>query len=106
MQFRVGSISNYIDNWNKITNNNIILDIVEGCHIEFDAEPIQPDTCILMGEINKLLQKEVVIRTSACADQFLSTISTRPKQDNTVRLILNLKKLNTFVSFHHFKMET
>ena len=77
----------------KITNDNIILDIVEGCQIEFDAEPIQPSfsghrifsqkkTCILMGEVNKLLQKGVIIRTSACDDQFLSTIFTRPKKDN------------------------
>ena len=31
---------------------------------------------------------------------------TRPKKDGSHRLILNLKKLNEYVTYHHFKMES
>ena len=30
----------------------------------------------------------------------------RPKKDNTHRMTLNLKSLNKFVAYHHFKMDT
>ena len=32
--------------------------------------------------------------------------STVPKPDGGIRLILNLKELNTYVKYFHFKMET
>ena len=38
--------------------------------------------------------------------QFISPIFCVPKKDNKVHHILNLKKLNSFVVYHHFKMET
>ena len=38
--------------------------------------------------------------------EFLSTVFLRPKKDGTHRLILNLKNLNKFVTYHHFKMES
>ena len=37
---------------------------------------------------------------------FNSTIFTRPKKEGQLRLILNLKKLNKSVEYHHFKIET
>ena len=38
--------------------------------------------------------------------QFISPIFCVPKKDGKIRLILNLKQLNSFVAYHHFKMET
>ena len=73
-----------------------ILDIVEGCHIEFETEPMQccypghimysekkqKKTDVIKLEIDKLLQKGVITRTSGCAGQFLSTVFTHPKKNN------------------------
>lgn len=39
-------------------------------------------------------------------DQFLSSIFVRPKKSGEYRVILNLKKLNEYVVYHHFKMDT
>lgn len=39
-------------------------------------------------------------------DQILSPIFLRPKKNGEFRLILNLKRINTFIPYKHFKMET
>ncbi|CAG2195281.1 unnamed protein product [Mytilus edulis] len=39
-------------------------------------------------------------------DQFLSPIFLRPKKNGEYRMILNLKKLNEYIEYHHFKMDT
>ena len=36
-----GNITNFIETWRTITSDSIILDMVKGCHLEFDAEPVQ-----------------------------------------------------------------
>ena len=38
--------------------------------------------------------------------EFISTIFVRPKADGSFRLILNLKRLNEHIVYHHFKMES
>jgi hypothetical protein len=38
--------------------------------------------------------------------KYLSPIFMRPKKNGEYRLILNLKKLNKSVEYHHFKMDT
>jgi hypothetical protein len=50
--------------------------------------------------------KGVISQTLHEPGEFISRIFIRPKKDGTYRLILNLKKLNNFVKYHHFKMET
>ena len=64
------------------------------------------DDLIIAGEINRLLEKGVITTTSHCDTEFISTVFTRPKKDGSHRLILNLKKLNEYVTYHHFKMES
>ena len=39
-------------------------------------------------------------------DEFISNIFLRKKKDGTYRLILNLKQLNEFIVYHHFKMDS
>jgi hypothetical protein len=39
-------------------------------------------------------------------EQFLSPIFLRPKPNGEYRMILNLEKINEFVPYHHFKMDT
>ena len=54
----------------------------------------------------KFLKKGIIIESSHKMDEFISTIFPRPKKDGSFRMILNLKELNQFITFHHFKMES
>lgn len=61
---------------------------------------------IIDAEIVKLSQKKVISKCEPSPGQYLSTVFTRPKKDGTNRMILNLKRLNADITFHHFKMDT
>ncbi|XP_065056974.1 uncharacterized protein LOC135685096 [Rhopilema esculentum] len=97
--------------------NPYILNIVSGDMIEFENPPptqhnypantISRDLLpAVHKEIQDLLSKKVLSNVTHENSEFISPIFCVPKQDNKVRLILNLKKLNSFVSYKHFKMET
>ena len=101
-----------------MTNDPVILDAIKHYHIEFvDVFPTQvcepkqihfspPESVIINEEILKLLNKEVIEQTDCVEGDFISTIFVRPKKDGSNRMILNLKLLNEFVSYYHFKMDT
>ena len=48
---------------------------------------------------------QLKLLSSHCKGEYISNIFIRPKKDDSYRLILNLKNLNQFVQYHHFKME-
>ena len=58
------------------------------------------------SEVNKPLKKKVSVPTNINEGDFASSIFTRTKKDESHRMILNLKKLNTFVDSPPFKMES
>lgn len=55
--------------------------------------------------IDKFLETGVIEKTKHSEGEYISNIFVRPKKDGSYRLILNLKHLNQFVEYHHFKME-
>ena len=57
-------------------------------------------------EINSLLAKGIVVPCTHETNEFISPIFTVPKPDNKIRLILNLKSLNSHVTYYHFKMDS
>ena len=63
------------------------------------------ERAIINAEIAKLLNKGVVEQTRCVEGDFIFTIFVHPKKDGTYRMILNLKTLNEFVSYYHFKMD-
>lgn len=67
-----------------------------------DAREIQS----ISTEMEKLLKKGVIVPTIHEQGEFISPIFTRPKKDGTSRMILNLKSLNKYLSYHHFKMDS
>lgn len=115
--FRSGQIVNNIDQWKILTSDREILDTVEGQNIEFIDIPIQvkppyqPQWSIEQAkfidlEIIVLKKKGIIEPTVREHNDFISTIFLRPKKDGTYRMILNLKSLNHYVKYHHFKMDT
>jgi hypothetical protein len=96
----------------------VILEFVKGVKIEFQngIDPTQNivRTCnfnvreqvIVESEIQKLIQKGVIIPSVHEAREFISTIFLRSKKDGSYRTIFNLKQFNEFVQYQHFKMDT
>ena len=103
--------------WQKITSDRVILDIIKnGLKINFKGRPgitsapkiphSEQEIKIINKEIKKLLNKGVIIECERDKSGFISTIFTRQKKDGSFRTILNLKHLNHYVNYQHFKMES
>ena len=56
--------------------------------------------------MSKLLDKYAIEHCLHESGEYLSNIYIGPKKDGSFRPVINLKDLNNFVSYHHFKMET
>ena len=117
-EFKAGRLCLYVENWRKITNDPVILDIVLHCHLELTDTPVQSrenypthlyskmEEQIIEKEMKNLLEMGVIEKVHYDKDQFLSPIFTRPKKNGEHRMILNLKELNQYVEYHHFKMDS
>ena len=115
--FRAGQLREHVSAWESLTSDPFILDAIKHYHIEFKSEvPYQAqeprhiysslsDKEVIDGEISKLLLKGVIERTCLTGNGFVSNVFVRPKKDGTYRMILNLKSLNEFVVYQHFKMD-
>ena len=115
--FHAGQLSEHLSDWKSITSDQSILESISGEKIEFvSAIPLQtsyPSNSVSKEhkeevelEIKSLLQKGVIVKSEHEFGDYISPVFTVPKSDGNVRLILNIKKLNTYVRYAHFKMET
>ena len=81
---------------------------------EIETQPmvIQPcwgetEACLIDTEISDLLSKGVITLNLCMSVMNLFLLYLlRPKKDGTHRMILNLKSLNQYVTYYHFKMDT
>ena len=112
-----GNIGNCLSNWEKITQDRYLLDIIRhGLKLNFTVNPpsctpFEPgrsinNQTILNGEVKKLLAKGVIATTIAEPNDYFSHLFLRPKKDGNFRTILNLKGLNKDCQTNHFKMES
>ncbi len=115
--FTGGQLCNFLQQWKTLTSDQNILQTVEGDQIEFICSPpksflhpknyVPPDNHTqICQEIASLVSRKVIIETSHESGEFLSPIFSVPKKDGQVRLILNLKLLNEYVTYTHFKMDS
>ncbi|XP_056635917.1 uncharacterized protein LOC130444663 [Diorhabda sublineata] len=111
-----GRIRLFFEEWEKITTNGKILGWVKGYRIPFNATPVQkrpqkpPNLSGKLEKsysdsITKLIDMGAVKEVTKCNGQFLSSYFLRKKPDGNDRFILNLKKLNTFITPPHFKLK-
>ena len=62
---------------------------------------------IVKKEVALLKGKNIVAKANVTENNtFVSGVFTRSKKDGSKRMILNLKRLNKFVDYKHFKMES
>ena len=116
-EFRGGRLSHFTPFWKEITNDKMILTIIEeGLKIEFDTMPVQSSIPKLYKfddqkyhkidlEIQKYLEKHIIEPAISEEGQYISNIFGEDKPDGGVRIILDLSDLNEYVVDRHFKME-
>ena len=114
--FKAGQIKDHILYWRELTSDPSVLDVIEGCKIEFDDEPdfLPPHDIVFMPEemgfidteIARLYAKGVTVESSHSSGEYISPIFVWGKKDGSHRLILNLKSLNQSITYRHFKMDT
>ena len=103
-------------NWSQITSDRWILNTKSGCKIDYNARPVQSvkpqrirfsdeEIQTVNREIKALLQKGAIQPTNKSNWLFVSNIFLIPKKSGGLRPVMNLKDLNTFVRYEHFKKE-
>ena len=73
-----------------------------------DAIPLTSNVYFIdqMAEVESMLEKGAIRKTSHCQGQILSNIFLREKKEGTFRPIIDLKKVNNFIPYQKFKMES
>lgn len=111
-----GRTALFYANWAKLTGDPFVLQAIAGVKLEFLEEPVMTvppqdfkmsneEIALVEQEIEKMMRKGAIVEVQPCKGQFVSNIFLRPKNNGTMRPIINLKKLNAFVDTPHFKME-
>ena len=106
----------FLPNWRRITADPAILETIRGYKLEFTSPAVQSrvrqplqfscsETEKIDPEISALLDKEALHVVKPVSDQFISNLFLVPKRDGKSRPVINLKDLNTFLQYDHFKME-
>lgn len=115
--FQAGQLSHKLCEWRKLTSDSEVLQTVWGEEIEFYSLPHQinapkenkfstAEQLVVEQEIKKLLTKGIIVKSVHEQNEFISPIFLRPKPDGSYRMILNLKGLNEYVVYRHFKMDS
>ena len=115
--FKAGNLTSFLSKWKTITSDREILDMITGTTIDFTYLPVQDrpppiqefldtESGIIDSEIEKLINKGVIVNTDWETDDFISSIFLRGKKEGSHRMILNLKALKKCIVYHHFKMDT
>ena len=89
--FYAGRISDYIENWRKITSDENVLDIVQHCHIEFGQgeNPVNShcpknkftvhEEKVIDDESKNLLDMAVIEEVDLHPEEYISPIFVIPK---------------------------
>jgi hypothetical protein len=114
-----GKIRFFGRNWKALTGDKWTQDtVLHGLSIPLKSPPHQSkeantipmnaeQKAIVSAEIERMVSKHVVRLAQDVPDQYVSNVFVRTNPDTKKhRMILNLKNLNHFVKYQHFKMET
>jgi len=113
----VGKVRFFLDSWKKLTSDNWVLQAVSGYSIVLNEKPFQklvPKEIQFNNEQYEIVDKEVktlleigaVVPSEHEPDEFISTLFIVPKPNGKYRPVINLKFLNEYVQYNHFKQET
>ena len=111
-----GRLQFFLENWLKVTRDHYIIQLVKGYKLELESQPFQnhspgqpsfssKEKMALDKEVNKLVEKRAIEIVSPMSNQFISHMFLVPKKDGGMRPVINLRALNNFIIYQHFKME-
>ena len=114
-----GRLALFLENWSKITQDQWVLNTVQGYRLELLREPVltvhprgvvtnsSQEQSLIYEEVLKMLQKGALteITPTEANPGFYSSLFLVPKKDGGTRPVVNLKRLNEYIVPHHFKME-
>ena len=107
----------FIENWKILKNDTEILSLVKGYTISFHEIPqqknipnspkvSQKEKILVQKEIYEMLNKRAIVETpNHLEGELISNLFLVEKKDGRTRPVINLKHLNQFISYQHFKME-
>ena len=89
----------FLENWNNLTSNKFLLNVVSGIRLQFISPPNQlyipkaihfceNEKINIDKEIQGLLKKGAIQRVDPIPNQFVSNIFTRPKRSGGLRTII------------------
>ena len=111
-----GRSKHFLKNWKKLSGDKKNWEIVQGYKIPFHMDPIQvkvphsqkmntDQSTLVNQEIESMLQKGAIQKVPHVSGEFLSNLFLVYKSDGGKRPVINLKNLNSFIPYQHFKME-
>ena len=112
-----GCLQKYLKNWEVVTSDPEILQMVQGVRIQFAQMPMltgpkqvgprfsQGESRALEVEVQKLIEKRAIEMVVSAGPGFYGHLFLRAKKDGSMRPVFNLKPLNAYVTYQHFKME-
>jgi hypothetical protein len=111
-------LKNFATRWPSVTSDQWVLDVVrEGLANDFISKPVQKVTppqitmsaemsAVCDAEVRELLSKRAISEVTDGSSGFVcSFFCIKKKQAGQFRPIVNLKPLNKFIRYQHFKME-
>ena len=116
--FRRGKLNNHLTKWKNVTSDKVILDTMEnGLKLDLIDTPTSnskfafplshEEELIVKKEVALLKGKKIVAKVNVAENNtFVSGVFFRSKKDGSKQMILNLKRLNKFVDYKHFKMKS
>ena len=113
----VGKLQFHTEKWHQLTNDPWVLEAISGYKIHFDIIPYQvtaPNEIPFQGEqwhivnseVTELISKGAVVPCQSEPGEFISTLFIVPKKNGKFRPVINLRYLNHYVHYDHFKQET
>ena len=113
-----GQLKYYITNWEIICKDPWILQAVRAYHLDFLEYPhqekiplprsfSQEEIPMVEKEVQEMLQKGAIhmVPLDQTSGGFVSHIFLVPRKGGGQRPVINLKNLNQFLRYEHFKME-
>ena len=113
-------MKNRLDIWKFITPDPETISTVSGLQVQFEEDFLpftessntiirtfsDQEKAFSKEELSNLLKKAVIEHSVHEENEFISPILFVPKDGDSHRLILKLKRLNSHMPYVHFKMDT